>query len=588
MARLLRRPDRQPTAATAPATSCCGCSSAPARSRSACPALRSTDFINTIPPEREPWFPGDEEMERQIRAADPLERRGDGVVGQPQGPRGRRPHRDVRLGRQPLRGRLQPLLPRQGPPGRRRPAVHPGPRLPRHLRPGVPDEAAQLRPAPPLPPGGAARPRAGPVVVPPPAADAGVLGVPDGLDGPRRAELDLPGALQPLPAQPRDQGHQRSSTSGRSSATARWASRSRSARSASPHARSSTTSRSSSTATSSSSTARSAATARSSRSWSRTSAAPAGTSIKVVWGREWDALLAQDVDGALVNQMNKTPDGQFQTYSVETGAYIREHFFGGDARLRKMVEGHDRPRHRAAAARWPRLPQGVRRVRRGRQARRPADGDPGPHHQGLDDRRPRGQERHPPDEEAERPDAQGVPRPARAADHRPGHRRALRVRRLGAVLPPGRGLGGARVPPRPAPRARRRRARCAGSNPRADHAARRRDVRRAQAGLGQAEDRHHDGARPAAQGPDEGPRDRSADRADRPRRVPHVRHGLDVQLGQDLQPGRPALRVGRPQAAAGVEGVAAGPDAPRGHLRGRLRRVRHGRRDRRTPRTASR
>jgi pyruvate dehydrogenase E1 component len=60
--------------------------------------------------------------------------------------------------------------------------------------------------------------------------------------------------------------------------------------------------------------------------------------IKVVWGREWDALLAQDVDGALVNQMNKTPDGQFQTYSVESGAYIREHFFGGDARLRKMVE----------------------------------------------------------------------------------------------------------------------------------------------------------------------------------------------------------------------------------------------------------
>ena len=36
--------------------------------------------------------------------------------------------------------------------------------------------------------------------------------------------------------------------------------------------------------------------------------------------------------------MNSTPDGQFQTYSVETGAYIREHFFGGDARLRAMVE----------------------------------------------------------------------------------------------------------------------------------------------------------------------------------------------------------------------------------------------------------
>ncbi len=60
--------------------------------------------------------------------------------------------------------------------------------------------------------------------------------------------------------------------------------------------------------------------------------------IKVVWGREWDDLLARDVDGVLVNRMNSTPDGQFQTYSVESGAYIRDHFFGGDVRLRKMVE----------------------------------------------------------------------------------------------------------------------------------------------------------------------------------------------------------------------------------------------------------
>jgi len=60
--------------------------------------------------------------------------------------------------------------------------------------------------------------------------------------------------------------------------------------------------------------------------------------IKVIWGREWDHLLAQDVDGVLVNKMNTTPDGQFQTYSVETGAYIRENFFGTDPRLRKMVE----------------------------------------------------------------------------------------------------------------------------------------------------------------------------------------------------------------------------------------------------------
>jgi pyruvate dehydrogenase E1 component len=60
--------------------------------------------------------------------------------------------------------------------------------------------------------------------------------------------------------------------------------------------------------------------------------------IKVVWGREWDDLLARDVDGVLVNKMNSTLDGEFQKYAVETGAYIREHFFGPDPRLRKMVE----------------------------------------------------------------------------------------------------------------------------------------------------------------------------------------------------------------------------------------------------------
>jgi pyruvate dehydrogenase E1 component len=60
--------------------------------------------------------------------------------------------------------------------------------------------------------------------------------------------------------------------------------------------------------------------------------------IKVVWGREWDELLARDVDGVLVNKMNTTVDGEFQKYAVESGAYIREHFFGPDPRLRKMVE----------------------------------------------------------------------------------------------------------------------------------------------------------------------------------------------------------------------------------------------------------
>ncbi len=61
--------------------------------------------------------------------------------------------------------------------------------------------------------------------------------------------------------------------------------------------------------------------------------------IKVIWGREWDPLLAADTDGALVNLMNITPDGDYQTYKAESGAYVREHFFGRDPRTRRMVEG---------------------------------------------------------------------------------------------------------------------------------------------------------------------------------------------------------------------------------------------------------
>ena len=60
--------------------------------------------------------------------------------------------------------------------------------------------------------------------------------------------------------------------------------------------------------------------------------------IKVVWGREWDTLLKNDVDGALVELMNSTPDGDYQTYKTEDGAFVRENFFGRDPRTAKLVE----------------------------------------------------------------------------------------------------------------------------------------------------------------------------------------------------------------------------------------------------------
>jgi pyruvate dehydrogenase E1 component len=60
--------------------------------------------------------------------------------------------------------------------------------------------------------------------------------------------------------------------------------------------------------------------------------------IKVIWGRNWDPLLARDEDGALVNLMNTVPDGDFQTFRAESGAFIRDQFFGGDPRAKELVK----------------------------------------------------------------------------------------------------------------------------------------------------------------------------------------------------------------------------------------------------------
>ncbi|MGN6744164.1 MAG: pyruvate dehydrogenase (acetyl-transferring), homodimeric type [Amnibacterium sp.] len=62
--------------------------------------------------------------------------------------------------------------------------------------------------------------------------------------------------------------------------------------------------------------------------------------IKVIWGREWDDLLSRDTEGALLRLMNSTPDGDYQTYKAENGAYVREHFFGRDPLAAKLVEGY--------------------------------------------------------------------------------------------------------------------------------------------------------------------------------------------------------------------------------------------------------
>lgn len=62
--------------------------------------------------------------------------------------------------------------------------------------------------------------------------------------------------------------------------------------------------------------------------------------IKVIWGSDWDPLLEKDKDGLLVKRMEQVPDGQFQKYAVSGGDYIRKDFFGTDVRLLELVKNY--------------------------------------------------------------------------------------------------------------------------------------------------------------------------------------------------------------------------------------------------------
>jgi len=60
--------------------------------------------------------------------------------------------------------------------------------------------------------------------------------------------------------------------------------------------------------------------------------------VKVLWSSDWDSLFDADTEGALEDLLNNTVDGEFQKLSTAPGAYVREHFFGRDPRVLKMVE----------------------------------------------------------------------------------------------------------------------------------------------------------------------------------------------------------------------------------------------------------
>jgi len=280
--------------------------------------------------------------------------------------------------------------------------------------------------------------------------------------------------------------------------------------------------------------------------------------IKVVWGRGWDPLLAADRDGALIHVMNSTNDGDYQTMKANDGAYVRKEFFGRDPRTRKMVE------NLSDADIWN-LKRGghdYRKVYAAYKAATEHTGQPtvilaktikgyglGTHFAGrnathqmkkmtLDDLKAfRDELRIPISDEQLEAD------PYRPPYYHPGKDDpAIRY-----MLERRAALGGGVHPD--------------------------------EEGLRQAGDRHDHGVRPAAQGPDARQGVRQAGRADHPRRGPHLRHGLVLPDDQDLQPARAALHPRRPRPHARLPGGRQRADSPPRHQRGRLARGVHGGRD---------
>ena len=133
--------------------------------------------------------------------------------------------------------------------------------------------------------------------------------------------------------------------------------------------------------------------------------------IKVIWGSDWDPLLAKDTRRPAGHAAwARSSTASTRSTPSSRGAYIREHFFGADPRLLEMVEHLTDEQLQQAAPRRPRPGEGLRRLQGGRRAQGLADGHPGQDDQGLrPGRGRRGQEHHAPAEEAERGGAARVP-----------------------------------------------------------------------------------------------------------------------------------------------------------------------------------
>ena len=142
--------------------------------------------------------------------------------------------------------------------------------------------------------------------------------------------------------------------------------------------------------------------------------------IKVIWASQWDELFARDESGLLRKRMDEAVDGDYQKYTVDPGSYIRRHFFGKYPELLEPGEPSDR---RGTHPPGPRRPRPASRSMpptkpRSNTRARP-DGHPGQNGQGLrPGRSRRGPQHLASAEEAEREGTARVPRPVRRADQR--------------------------------------------------------------------------------------------------------------------------------------------------------------------------
>ncbi len=149
--------------------------------------------------------------------------------------------------------------------------------------------------------------------------------------------------------------------------------------------------------------------------------------IKVIWGGDWDPLLAHDETVCWCRRMEEVPDGQYQKYSVSGGDYIRKDFFGKYPRTRRNGQPLYRRAAVEAAPRRARSREGLRRLQSRRRPQGLADRDSGQNHQRIRaGRGRRGAQCHPPAEKAQRRGTAPFPQPLRHSDLRRGHRRKPR------------------------------------------------------------------------------------------------------------------------------------------------------------------